>query len=737
MQNTKPMKHRRHYPRHARGQSLVEVALSLSILLLVAFGLIDLGRAFFTTVAMNSIISEGANWGAAYPGCIPSATNTTDAAQVPPKCKGTNSVLCRMMNENTDLDPARVIDLSVKPINAQPGDVVTLSMTYRMPTITPLVQALFGRNLDLTTQVQEVVRGTAEPSNAGLTGSACSQGGIIAVTAVSNLSQNPAACSAGVATFQWQVVSATGYRIWRSAVSQPYPGGYVDINATTLTPGAMYTWTDPTAISSGGAAGSRNYTVASYNTDLSTGVTTYSTPLYFTGNCTAIQVTSLTATSCSINGVNLQWTPPTNPDTTIAGYAVIDATSHAIKYPFPGSGTSTGNYVFTNNPPEGTASVYMQPVDSSNSVIGLASNTWTLDCPPTNAELSFGTITLNPSPAVSNSNLTYTIPVVNAGPATAQSVQVTDTFDTTNSTAPYSFVSAAASQGTCTYAAPTVSCSIGNIANGATVTLTVVVKPTGTGTLLTNNHVTQTSPENSVIDNDKAANTTVGSSTGISITALQSSPSSVATGNSVTYIATVTNSGPGDAYNVAISESPLSGLTLQTTTNCPASSFVSGTFQCNLGTVTVGTTINVYATFLVPTTYTTPTTIVNTATLTTTSTNTSTQTTRNVSTTVSAGAIQNFRYASCTHPSGSTRTYTFTWNAYGWSGVDHYRITDQTTGETWSSSSGTSSLTSMTIPSSGTLHRHHSDDYYYVQAINASGNVVGSKSSPAVTTTCS
>lgn len=52
--------------RVARGQSLVEFALSLVLLVLIAFGLIDLGRAFYFAVELKGAAREGARHGSWY-----------------------------------------------------------------------------------------------------------------------------------------------------------------------------------------------------------------------------------------------------------------------------------------------------------------------------------------------------------------------------------------------------------------------------------------------------------------------------------------------------------------------------------------------------------------------------------------------------------------------------------------------------------------------------------------------
>jgi uncharacterized repeat protein (TIGR01451 family) len=96
--------------------------------------------------------------------------------------------------------------------------------------------------------------------------------------------------------------------------------------------------------------------------------------------------------------------------------------------------------------------------------------------------------------------ITYTITVHNAGTDAAQGVSVTDTLPKNAG-----FGTVSSTQGTC---APKpkqlqVVCTIGTMANGATVTITLVVKPTTKGNFTDTASVTETSPG----DPDASSNT--------------------------------------------------------------------------------------------------------------------------------------------------------------------------------------------------------------------------------------
>jgi uncharacterized repeat protein (TIGR01451 family) len=83
-------------------------------------------------------------------------------------------------------------------------------------------------------------------------------------------------------------------------------------------------------------------------------------------------------------------------------------------------------------------------------------------------------------PVVAGGTLTYTLTVTNNGPSEATGVTLADILPNT-----VTFGSATPSQGSCSKLDSTVTCSLGTLANGASVTVTMVVTPTRAG-LITN-----------------------------------------------------------------------------------------------------------------------------------------------------------------------------------------------------------------------------------------------------------
>lgn len=98
-----------------------------------------------------------------------------------------------------------------------------------------------------------------------------------------------------------------------------------------------------------------------------------------------------------------------------------------------------------------------------------------VDPVPQNADLTIAKSD-SPDPIIVNQQLTYTLTVSNTGPDTATNVVVTDTLP-----AGAAFGSATAEQGSCGEAAGVVTCNLGNIADGDSVIVTIVVTPTVVG----------------------------------------------------------------------------------------------------------------------------------------------------------------------------------------------------------------------------------------------------------------
>ena len=112
------------------------------------------------------------------------------------------------------------------------------------------------------------------------------------------------------------------------------------------------------------------------------------------------------------------------------------------------------------------------------------------------------TNTGSPDPVVVGEVLSYLLTIANNGPDDATLVQVVDTLP-----AGVTFESAVPSQGSCAETAGAVTCDLGSIANGAGATITVLVTPTVTGTLV-NVAVVDSQLDDPDLDNNTASETT-------------------------------------------------------------------------------------------------------------------------------------------------------------------------------------------------------------------------------------
>jgi uncharacterized repeat protein (TIGR01451 family) len=154
----------------------------------------------------------------------------------------------------------------------------------------------------------------------------------------------------------------------------------------------------------------------------------------------------------------------------------------------------------------------------------------------------------SPSPVTVGNQLAYTIIVTNNGPGTATNVQVTDPLP-----ADVTILNVASGQGSSTTTGNTVVTSLGNLPVGVSSAIRILVVPNDVGTLT--NTVTATLDE---IDPDPSnntftLNTTVQAAADLGVT-MTASPEPVLVGQNLTYVVTVSNSGPSPATGVTLTD---------------------------------------------------------------------------------------------------------------------------------------------------------------------------------------
>jgi Flp pilus assembly protein TadG len=134
-----------------RGQSLVEVALTFPILLLILSGMIDLGRLYFTYVALEDVVGEAALYLSINPDC----RYETDGAA----CANPNNAYFRAKAAaGWEVDWTKVtLVLDSPPIHGV-GDPVKASLKYSFLLMTPLFPKTGGLNqMQLSTLATQII----------------------------------------------------------------------------------------------------------------------------------------------------------------------------------------------------------------------------------------------------------------------------------------------------------------------------------------------------------------------------------------------------------------------------------------------------------------------------------------------------------------------------------------------------------------------------------------------------
>jgi uncharacterized repeat protein (TIGR01451 family) len=106
-------------------------------------------------------------------------------------------------------------------------------------------------------------------------------------------------------------------------------------------------------------------------------------------------------------------------------------------------------------------------------------------------------------PSRAGRDLTYTVTVTNNGPNPATGVTATDTLP-----GGLSARSSSASQGSCS-GTTTVTCALGDLAVGASATITIVIRPTEPGTITNTASVTGNQPDPNNANNSASSDTTI------------------------------------------------------------------------------------------------------------------------------------------------------------------------------------------------------------------------------------
>ena len=129
--------------RSERGQSLVELAFSLTVILLLLSGAVDFSIAYFSFTAMQDAAQEGALYG---------SINPTDEA----------GIISRVRSASTnpvDLSDEDLVDVTVTlPGGACEGNEVVVNVIYDYPVSMPFIGAIIGsQQIRLNARVTDTI----------------------------------------------------------------------------------------------------------------------------------------------------------------------------------------------------------------------------------------------------------------------------------------------------------------------------------------------------------------------------------------------------------------------------------------------------------------------------------------------------------------------------------------------------------------------------------------------------
>lgn len=129
-QNESRLTRLRRMPRGGRGQSLVEFAMVMPLLVILIFGIIDFGMGLRSYISLSNATREGARFAAV----------GNEAGAYPADCGGSAPTVvgrvCTTM-EGLSLDNLDSVSVAY-PDGASPGNSVVVSADYTYQYITPL-----------------------------------------------------------------------------------------------------------------------------------------------------------------------------------------------------------------------------------------------------------------------------------------------------------------------------------------------------------------------------------------------------------------------------------------------------------------------------------------------------------------------------------------------------------------------------------------------------------------------
>jgi Flp pilus assembly protein TadG len=131
------------------GQSLVEVAIGMIVLMIIFSGLVDFGRAYFAFIAIEDAANEGATY---------LSINSTCRYASDTGCEDPNNAHYRAAHSSSgEIDWSKAV-INVDGYLNQVGEPVSVTISYDLPLITPFLPPILGRDsITLTTTASHII----------------------------------------------------------------------------------------------------------------------------------------------------------------------------------------------------------------------------------------------------------------------------------------------------------------------------------------------------------------------------------------------------------------------------------------------------------------------------------------------------------------------------------------------------------------------------------------------------
>jgi len=132
-----------------RGQSMVELAVSLMVILWLLAGAIDFGIGFLSYVAIRDAAQEGATYGSLHP---------TDTAAIVQRVRDSSSAPVNLADASSV-----TVTVATAPGEACAGHPLTVTVVYDYPLMMPLIGLITGNPIHLTAKSTSTILTPACP----------------------------------------------------------------------------------------------------------------------------------------------------------------------------------------------------------------------------------------------------------------------------------------------------------------------------------------------------------------------------------------------------------------------------------------------------------------------------------------------------------------------------------------------------------------------------------------------